>query len=482
MKVLLIQPLHSGREPSVFPLSLGYIARPLLDMGCEVTVLDIHAHEYSQEETASKIEELSYDIVGINAFSTQYSYVKWLTSELKKYHQGRIILGGPLPTFNPSLVLEKTNADICVIGEGDITIKSIVENINHLEKVKGIYFSKNGKVIANPPQEYIEDINSIPFPPYDIFPTDIYFKHVSLFGASTKKTISLITARGCPYRCNFCSRVFGGVRARSVDNVIEEIKFLKQRFRIDSVYFVDELILISKKRMHELCDKIKSLNIIWGCQGRANLVDLDLLRHMRNSGCVHVGFGIESVSQKILDNMNKGVTAEQNEQAIKDAIKVGLLPVVQMIFGYPGEDKDTIRETVEFFRRVHYSPPTPDAKPYFSPITPLPGSPLYEDVLRDGLIKDEDEYLLKIEMGYFPGCPVVINLTEFSDEELLNLKTKMEQEIYANYRSYLKRHPWKYIHLLKKYWRYLKAYKSRYGYKATMRVIISRLFRINKGN
>lgn len=269
MKVLLVQPPHSGREPSLFPLGLGYIARAAQDIGCEVEVLDIHAHDYSQEEVAEKIERLNYDVVGINAFSTQYSYVKWLTDALKKYHQGKIILGGPLPTFNPSLVLEKTKADICVISEGDITIKSIVENMNHLEKVKGIYFSKNGKIIANPPQEYIEDINGIQLPPYDIFPMDIYFKHMSLFGTPTKKTMNLITARGCPYKCNFCSRTIGGARFRTIDNVIEEIKTLKERFAIDSILFNDELVVISKKRVRELCDKIKHLNIIWGCQGRA---------------------------------------------------------------------------------------------------------------------------------------------------------------------------------------------------------------------
>ncbi len=478
MKVLLIQPPHSGREPSLFPSGLGYVARVLQDMGCEVVVLDIHAHKFSQEVVSKMIEGLNYDVVGINAFSTQYAYVKWLTGELRKYHQGKIILGGPLPTFNPSLALEKTSADICVISEGDITVKSIIENLNHLEKVKGIYFIKNGEIIANPPQEYIEDLDSVPFPPYDIFPMDIYFEHIGLFGIPTRRTMSVITARGCPYRCNFCSRTIGGVRFRSIDKVIEEITLLKERFGIDSILFNDELVVVSRKRALELCDELKKLGIIWGCQGRANTVDLDLLKYMKNSGCVYVGYGIESGSQKILDNMNKGVTVEQNEEALRNTLKARLIPLSQVMFGYPGEDESTIKETVDLFRRVHCSLPLPDSpEPQLSLTTPLPGSTLYDQALKDGLIRDEDEYLSKISRGYSRGAPVVVNFTKFSDEELLALKAKAEREVYTNYRSYLRRYPWRYVDLLGRNWRYVKRYYYRHGYKTTLWRVLLRLFR-----
>lgn len=475
MKVLLIQPPHAGREPSLFPLGLGYIAAALKEIGCEVEVFDIHAHNYSRKETTQKLEKLGYDLVGINAFSTQYSYIKWLTAELKKYHQGKIILGGPLPTYNPSLVLEKTDADICVISEGDATIKEIVENINNLERVRGIYFSQDGEIIATPSREYLKDVNGIPLPPYDIFPMDIYFKHISLFGAPARKTMNLITARGCPYRCNFCSRTITGARFRTIDNVIEEIKTLKKRYAIDSVLFNDELVVVSRKRVRELCDKIRDLNIIWGCQGRANTIELDLLKYMKKAGCVYVGYGIESGSQKILDNMNKGVTVAQNEKAIRETLKTGLTPVIQMMFGYPGEDEGTIKETVDLLKRIHCSVPLPNSpEPQLSLTTPLPGSPLYDQVLKEGLIKDEDEYLSKIELGYSRGSPVIINFTKFTNEELFALKEKAEREIYANYKGYLRRHPWKYV---PNYWRDLKRYRYRYGYRAAFKVVISKVFR-----
>ncbi|GAF78550.1 unnamed protein product, partial [marine sediment metagenome] len=282
---------------------MGYIAQALYDMDCDVKLWDIHAYGHSQNDVAQAIKHLDFDLVGVSAFSTQYAYTKWLARELKKHHPGKIILGGALPTFNPSLILERTDIDICVIGEGDTTIKSVVRDIDHLERVRGIYFRKDGEIVANPPQDYIKDLDSIPFPSYDIFPTDVYFKHIGFFGIPARRTINLVTSRGCPYHCNFCSRTFTGVRLRSIDNIIEEIRLLKERFHIDSVFFCDELVLINQKRAYELCDKIRKLGILWGCQGRVNTVDLDLLKYMKSTGCVYVGYGIESGSQKILDSM-----------------------------------------------------------------------------------------------------------------------------------------------------------------------------------
>jgi radical SAM superfamily enzyme YgiQ (UPF0313 family) len=225
-------------------------------------------------------------------------------------------------------VLEKTGADICVISEGDITIKSLMENFNSPEKVPGIYYRQGGRIVSTPPQKYVEDSDSIPFPLYDIFPLDIYFQHMGLFGVMARRTINIITSRGCPYRCNFCSRTLSGVRLRSADNIIAEISLLKEKYSIDSVYFNDELFVVSKKRAIELCDRLKPLDLRWGCQGRSNIVDLDLLKRMKSAGCVSVAYGVESGSQKILDNMNQHATVAENEMAIKNTLKAGLIPIV----------------------------------------------------------------------------------------------------------------------------------------------------------
>lgn len=480
MKVLLIQPPHADREPGVFPLGIGYIANSLMDAGCKVEVLDIHAHKFTEMKIKEKLRGTHYDLVGINAFSTQYKAVKWLIKELKNIDKNKkIIVGGPLATHNPTLLLENTEADICVVGEGEITIKSIIENIDDLKEVKGIYFKIDGEIRKTAPQQYIRNLDEIGFVPYEIFPVDIYFKYLGLYGGTAKKVINLISSRGCPYNCNFCSRTFEGARFRSIDNIITELKLLKERYSIDGVLFNDELVISSKKRVYELCDKIKALNIEWGCQGRANMVDLDLLKAMKAAGCVYVGYGVESGSQKILDNMNKRVTVEQNEKAIINTLKAGLLPVVQMIFGYPGEDEKTIQETVDFFKKLYYSPPTPqDKEAELSLITPLPGAPLYNDCLKNGMIDNEEEYLLNLERGYNPNCPVLLNFTKFGNEELLSLKKKTEEMIYKNYQKYLRQHP---LVFARAVWRGITRYRKRYGYAQIGRKIILRFIHISRG-
>lgn len=490
MKALLIQPPHTDREPSLFPLGLGYIAGALLDSGWDVEVLDIHALNYRQEEAIEKIEAIDYDFVGINAFATQYKYIRWLTENLKAIKPDKkIVMGGPLPSSVPNLVLKNTRTDICVIGEGDITIRSLIKNLESLDKVKGICFKDNGNIKENPPQEPISDLDTIGFPPYDIFPMDIYFEHMRVWDVPNpgKRAINIVTSRGCPYNCNFCFKTIKGSRLRSIENIVAEIKKLKNDYNIKGIVFSDELVVVSKKRGHELCDKIKDLDLEWGCQARANTVDLDLLRYMKKCGCKYVGYGIESCSQKILNNMNKHVTVKQNETAIRNTIKAGLYPIVQMIFGYPGEDRETIQETIDFFKKMNYPPPHPFAgEVAFSLITPLPGTVLYKQAFEKNILRDEEEYLMNIEKGYSRNCPALVNFTAFDNEELLRQKEQMERKIGRNYRNYLFLHP---VLLLKDLLikltfkiKNLIIYKSKYGYGFVFKKSILKLRKMIKRN
>lgn len=471
MDVLLIQPPHKDRAPSIFPLGLGYIARSLIDIGGEVEILDIHAEGLNDGEVRKRISNLRFDLIGINAFSTQYKYIKWLTSEIRKDTEVPIILGGPLATYNPELVLKNTDVDICVIGEGDVTIKDLVTS-RDLHTVRGIYFKDDEEIIKNPSRNYITNLDSIGFIPYEIFHMDVYFGHIRLWGGGARKVINTITSRGCPYDCNFCSRTFQGVRYRSINNVISEIKALKNKYNIDGVFFNDELVVASKKRAYELCQEMRKIDVEWGCQGRPNLMDLELLRTMKKAGCVYVGYGIESGSQKILDNMNKRLTVKQNKEAIINTLRAGIVPVAQMIFGYPGEDRYTIQETINFYKEVHYSPPTPDYRPAeLSLITPLPGSSLYAYCIQSQRISDEEDYLLRIEKGYDRGSPLLINFTDFSDDELLYLKNKTEETLYADYQKYLRRHPLMFGNSL---FKKVIEYKRAYGYRKLLVLFISK--------
>lgn len=442
MRALLVQLPHKDRVATLFPIGIANIATALSEVGVESEILDIFALSYSREDVVEFLRKSRWDMIGINAYSTQYPWAKWLADEAKRLHPDvLIIMGGPLATFNSKLVVEKTNTDVCVISEGEETIKDIVSNMGDFSRVRGICFkSATGAIIETTKRPYIKNIDSLPFTNYDYFLLDIYFSNMGI-GIPGVKTINMFTSRGCPYKCNFCSRTFEGSRLRSIDNIIEEIGRLKDKYGIRGIAFADELVLVNKKRAYELCEKIKPLKIYWNCQGRVNTVDLQLLKAMKAAGCTNVGYGVESGSQKILNNMNKKVTVKQNELAITNTIKAGMTPIVQMIYGYPGEDQETIRETLEFFDRIHFYPPVGYGKAHVSLLTPLPGSPIYEDLVTDGRIRSEEEYLLGLEQGYYIGCPLRINLTQFNDEELLNRRTELINQLHANYRKCVHKHP-----------------------------------------
>ena len=442
MRVLLVQLPHANRIPSVAPIGIGNISTAMREAGCETEFLDLLAHDYSREEVGVYLSKSKWDMIGINAFSTQYEWAKWFTTETRKRQSHAVIvMGGPLPTFNADTVLQNTPTDICVLGEGEETIKELVLKLGCLESVAGItYRTETGRILTTAPRPYIRDLDSLPFTPYDFFDMDIYFKHVAI-GMPNIKTISMLTSRGCPYNCNFCSRTFRGARLRSVGKIVEEIGLARDKYGIRGVAFADELVLVNKERGYLLCEQLKPLKIYWQCQGRANIVDIDLLKAMRDAGCVRVGYGVESGSQKILDAMNKKVTVKQNELAVSNTLKAGLLPIVQMIYGYPGEDMETISDTVKFFKRVKFYPALGRGECEISLLTPLPGSPLYSDLMATGKIGDEEQYLLRLDQGYNPGAPLLMNLTKFIDNELLEKKCWLQDKIKNNYLAYKRMHP-----------------------------------------
>lgn len=460
MKVLLIQPPHQfeggSRAPSSIPLSLAYPGRVLLDEGYDIDVLDIWLHQYNTRQVIEKIKELDYDVVGITALSTQYSYVKWLSETLKRYNEEPIILGGALPTFSAELVLKNTKTDICIIGEGEVTIKEIMDDMGKLEGVEGIFFKEGGEVFKNPLRTPIKNLDSIKFPTRDLFDVE---KYLTLNKTGNRRAMHITSGRGCPYNCRFCSKTFSGYRNRSINNIIEEIKTLIDKYDVNYIGFVDELVIISKKRVFELCDAIEPLNIQWSCQGRVNLVNPEILKRMKKANCVGVGYGVESGSQRILDNMNKQITVQQSKEAVINTLKLGMSTNVQLMYGYPGETRETLDETIHVFDDLPYT-----GVAFLSPTTPIPGSPLYDECLNNGLIKDEVKYLESLSAGYLAlyneaAVKNTINLTSFSDEDYWRFKKDAERKIFLRQ---LRRFP---LHFLRRYLKKTIKYYRRWGVK-----------------
>jgi radical SAM superfamily enzyme YgiQ (UPF0313 family) len=444
MKILLINPLvREWAKPNVLPLGLGYIASMLRNAGHDVDVMDINAFRWESEEVEKRIRDAEFDVVGIGAIVTVYRYVKWLTQILKKYHpEKKIVVGGSVGTSIPHIILEKTEANITCIGEGEITVVELIntlQNNGDLAVVDGIWFKgDNGKIYKNKSRSPINDLNTIPLPAWDIFPMDIYLKNPVgapnrnkwIDGSSDGDTIlsmNLSGTRGCPYKCIYCYHDFmgHGYRHRSPENILMEMRVLYDRYSVRYFHFIDDEFCLKKSFLYDFCKAVKNEfngKITWGCAGRVNLMTEDLVKTMAEAGCVLIGYGIESGSQRMLSVMKKGVKVAQAKEAIKLTKKYLGWADCSFMLGTPGENMETIQETVNFCRELDLAPEVI----FFA--TPYPGTELYNLALSQGKIIDEEDYILGLGEQ---GERIRVNFTEFSDEELIRVQEGMIKELNA---------------------------------------------------
>jgi anaerobic magnesium-protoporphyrin IX monomethyl ester cyclase len=447
LKVLLINPpIREWSKPNVFPLGLGYLASVLRQAGHQVEVLDINAHRFTPAEVEEKIKSLDFDVVGIGAIVTVYRYVKWLIAIIKKHQPSKkIIIGGSVGGSIPHIILHRTKADIVCIGEGESTILEIVsalENRRSLADVAGIWYrSEDGLVQKTAPRPPLRDLDAIPLPAWDLFPMDVYLcnpvgapnRNKWLGGSADDQaplSMNLYATRGCPYQCIYCYHDFmgQGYRHRSPENVMREIRVLHETYKVPYFHFVDDEFVMKKSFVEEFCRLIKDYSreagcrLTWGCAGRVNLMTEALVTTMADAGCVLIGYGIESGSQKMLDLIKKKVTVAQAKNAIRLTKKYLGWADCSFMIGYPGETRETIQETVDFCKELALAPEV------IFLLTPYPGTELYSLALQQGKIKDEEEYVLNLGEQ---GEKVRVNFTDFSDEELIGIQEAMIKELNA---------------------------------------------------
>ncbi|MFH0832265.1 MAG: radical SAM protein [Candidatus Aenigmatarchaeota archaeon] len=432
MKILLIHPRVIGREPTSFPLGLGYVARYLIDAGHNVQALDMHANKYTIEDAIKRLKDYDFDVIGLTGIVTQYNYIKKLVGKIKELHpKKKIVIGGPLATIVPELLLQKTVVDVVVVGEGELTavdLAKTLEKNGNLNKVRGIYFRTGRKIVKTAPRPLIQNLDDVPFPAWDIFPIEIYLKY-HIYGYGDFNSMNLLTGRGCPYKCIYCNDAFHNQsRLRSPENIIEEMEVLKEKYKVSRFSFSDETFVVNRDRVVKFCNLLieKKMNITWDAAGRVNVSDLELLKLMKKSGCVALLYGIESANQKNLNTIRKGVTLEQQYEGVMNAKKAGVHPRVSIMIGIPGETKESIEDTVRYMKKVN-------ELEYFFYFTPYPGTPVWAEVKRKGLVKDDDEYLSRFGDGTGFGERIYLNMTDFSDDELKRLKEEAQRRMFINY-------------------------------------------------
>jgi radical SAM superfamily enzyme YgiQ (UPF0313 family) len=291
-------------------------------------------------------------------------------------------MGGAHATMLPEETMVTGPAiDIIVKGEGDETILDLLKALESdipLGAVAGIYYRSEGTIRQTTERASGVDMDLLPFTAFHLLPWKLYRPHPP--HGMSMPFAAVVTSRGCPYHCAFCSKpVFGTkFRGQSADRVVDELAYLQDRFGVKEIAFYDDSFTLDKKRTHAIADKIISsgLKISWTCETRVNLVDRELLRHMKQAGCYAVAYGIESASPEILKTLHKDTTLQQVEEAILNSREAGLQVIGYFMLGSPGETPETIQQTIAFSKKLKVD------FAQFSVTTPFPGTELYDMYMR----------------------------------------------------------------------------------------------------
>jgi len=403
------------------PTGLAYLAAVLEEKGNQVTVLDCIAEGITQNQLKQKLGQLTPDVIGISSMTPMVSSTLSAARNAKEIcPDATVVLGGPHATFMDKEILAAEPAvDIIVRGEGEVTLaeltKRIINNVG-FNSADGITYRHQGQIVQNSTRGYIQNLDDLPFPAYNHFALEKY----RLFG---RLFFPVITSRGCPFQCNFCttSRILGKqYRVRSPQNIGRELELLKREYDADSFTFYDDTLTLDKKRLYDICDEIKSrkLDIPWDCQTRVDQVSAEMFAKMKKTNCQQVFFGVESGCQKVLNSVGKRTTVEQNEAAIKLAKKSGLFVAISIIIGYPGETAPMRKETLDFIRRVE-----PDDV-YLCVATPYPGTELRKEVERLG-------YKMSSDWSHYDTTTPVFENPLLSDKEALQIRKDFYNHFYS---------------------------------------------------
>lgn len=391
MRILLINPSTSKRIAVGYPPhGLLYIASILKKKGYFVEVLDNELENLDPGTLLNEMRKRRPNVVGVTMNSTKVpsAYLTAMLAKRATNGNATVVVGGPHPTVLPVQTLhECPSIDIAVLGEGEVTMLEIAESVEsgrELADIKGIAFRKDNEVMITGPRPYIQDLDSLPFPAYDIVPVRRYFS------MQLVPSLFVMASRGCPFKCIFCSNPIWGrrVRNRNPKNVVDEIEWLVKKYKVREIHFIDDNFNLRPKIAEEICDELigRGLHrkIIWRAQFRANrnLTPRRLFKKMKEAGCWQIYFGVESGNQKILSRIMKGITLDEVRRAFGLTKEAGIETGGFFMIGNLGEDMETIWDTISFMKEL--SPDVCD----FNIATPYPGSEFFEILKQNGTLPE----------------------------------------------------------------------------------------------
>jgi anaerobic magnesium-protoporphyrin IX monomethyl ester cyclase len=433
MRIALVSPKWNEMVNSYPPLGLGYLAAILENEGHSVSIFDLGLDpDGSLEDGADAIASCSPDIVGITAMTNNYHSASKTCALLKARTGCPIVVGGPHSTIFPERVVSDPSVDYVAFGEGEDTMRELVKAIasegprpsdDTLQAVRGICFVSGDEAIRTPPRPLIEDLDALPFPARHLFELARY----PLYSAGGERMVTLLSSRGCPYKCVYCFKGIVGrtYRQRSPENVIDEIRYLEREFGYRSFYFVDDLFTLDRRRLAAVCDQIieEGLDIRWQCLARADRVTPDLLALMYRAGCREIHYGIESGNPQILARIGKGITLDQARTAVAWTFEAGILAKGYFMLGLPGDTEETIEQTIEFANNLDLD------QAMFSLTTPFPGTQLWDELVarNPSVSSDQDFSRAFYYTRYDQRIEPFFNVSDVPDERLSQLAHEAQE-------------------------------------------------------
>jgi radical SAM superfamily enzyme YgiQ (UPF0313 family) len=429
-----------------------FLGAYLKKAGHEPEILDFLLNKFNENLLMEKAAQA--DLIGISAVTPLVaSAIKLVNLIKERFPKKIVVLGGPHPTLLPKETLESCkNIDYIVKGEGEERLVWLLEYLagkRKKENLDGLAFSESGEIVDLPQRSHLENLDSMLFPARDL----VSIKKYSKFIESRKKpATTIITSRGCPFDCTYCSKpIFGRLcRERSPENILEEMELLKERYGIKEFIFYDDTFTLNRDRVAKLCRLLidKKINVYWKCETRVNLVDEELLKLMKAAGCYLIGYGIESGSQRVLDVLKKGITRAEVIKAADITKKAGIEVLGYFMLGIPGEKEKEIEETIRFAKdlNIDYA--------QFSIATAYPGTELYQIAKKENKIPKDWQ-----NSFYALGrAEKIISLCELDPDTLKKYLKKAYRSFYFR-PSYLKR---KLIQMNSPevFWRYLRGLRT----------------------
>ncbi len=424
MKVTLVNPPYphdAHSHPPFIPLGLAYLGAVAEKEGHQVTIIDCQGEKLNYDTFRQRIAQVPSDIVGVTSTTLLYNSAKKIMEIAREVHPNAVtMIGGSHVSFwDENALKECTSIDVIVRREGELTFLELLKRTEEKKNFAGVlgttFRASDGKILRNEDRPFLHDLDSLPSPAYHLLPLESYHR-------MGKTIFPVVTSRGCVQWCDFCStvRMFGrGYRMRSPKKVVDDLEMLHNKYGESQFTFYDDAFTVNRQHVLAMCEDIKArkLDIDWDCETRVDLVDKDLLTTMRKAGCITIWFGVESGSEKILEQMHKKIRLEETRLAFKTAQQAGLMTIASAVIGFPGETEETAWETINFINSLN-----PDDIGFYV-ATPYPGTPMYEEVVKNGWLRVTD-------FNKYDTATPTFETPYLNMEKIREIKYKAHQKFY----------------------------------------------------